>query len=159
MPCPPFQRSRADQWALGDRAAWEEAEVPVPAALRKQVAATAALRRSIELRSQVVHGDLCGNVLFAPGLPPAVLDFSPFFRPAEYAEAILVADAIIWEGAPADLVSALRRDTAAQMLVRASLFRLYTAAAGWPGRDQRLSTIAERHEPFTRLLQLLGDPH
>ena len=95
----------------------------------------------------------------APGLPPAVLDFSPFFRPAEYAEAILVADAIIWEGAPADLVSALRRDTAAQMLVRASLFRLYTAAAGWPGRDQRLSTIAERHEPFTRLLQLLGDAH
>jgi len=86
MPCPPFQRSRADQWALGDRAAWAEAEVPVPVPLREQMAATAALRRPIELPPQVVHGDLCGNVLFAPGLPPAVLDFSPFFRPAEYAE-------------------------------------------------------------------------
>jgi len=159
MPCPPFQAARTDQWALGDRAAWGECEVAVPALLQEQVSSTAALLRPIELPSQLVHGDLCGNVLFAPALPPALLDFSPYFRPAEYAEAILVADAIVWEGASAELVGALRRDTAGQMLVRASLFRLYTAAVAWPGKPQRLTTIAEQHKQFTRLLQTLVDPH
>lgn len=159
VPCPPFQGARTDQWALGDRAAWGECEVAVPALLQERVTATAALRRPIELPSQLVHGDLCGNVLFAPPLPPAVLDFSPYFRPAEYAEAILVADAIVWEGAPADLVGALPRDTAGQMLVRASLFRLYAAAVAWSGKPQRLTAIAEQHKQFTRLLQTLVDPH
>jgi uncharacterized protein (TIGR02569 family) len=159
VPCPPFQGARTDQWALGDRAAWGECEVAVPALLQEQVSATAALRQPIELPSQLVHGDLCGNVLFAPALPPALLDFSPYFRPAEYAEAILVADAIVWEGAPAELVGALRRDTAGQMLVRASLFRLYTAAVAWSGKPLRLTTIGEQHKQFTRLLQTLVDPH
>jgi hypothetical protein len=33
--------------------------------------------RPIGLPSQLVHGDITGNVLFAQGRPPAVIDFSP----------------------------------------------------------------------------------
>lgn len=131
-----------------------------PGPLRHQVSALVALLRPVDEPGQLVHGDLCGNLLFRAGLPPAVLDFSPFFRPITYAEAILVADAVIWEGAPAALVSQLRGENVDQMLVRACLFRLYTAAAGWPHMKERLSVIARHHEPLTRhLLDRLSNDH
>ena len=41
----------------------------------------------------MIHADLTGNVLFADGLPPLVLDLSPLWRPAVAAAAIVVADA------------------------------------------------------------------
>ena len=41
---------------------------------------------------QLVHCDLTGNVLFAAGLPPAVIDISPYWRPPSYAEGVVVAD-------------------------------------------------------------------
>jgi hypothetical protein len=71
-----------------------------------------------------VHGDLSGNVLFAEELAPAIIDFSPSWRPPAYASAIVVADAIVWEGADELLI-----DTAAhiphfpQFLVRALIMR------------------------------------
>jgi len=40
-------------------------------------AATAPVRA----QAQLVHGDLSGNVLLADGLPPAVIDLSPYWRP------------------------------------------------------------------------------
>ncbi len=153
MPPPPFQAQRRDPWALGDRAAWGELEVAVPGPLRNQVSALVALLRPVDEPGQLVHGDLCGNALFGVGLPPAVLDFSPFFRPVSYAEAILVTDAVIWEGAPPALVGQLRGENVDQMMVRACLFRLYAAAVAWPHMKARLSVIAGHHEPFTRYLQ------
>jgi hypothetical protein len=49
-----------------------------------------AVRRPISLSPrQLIHGDLDPeNVLIAPGLPPAFLDLSPFWAPAEFAPAI-----------------------------------------------------------------------
>lgn len=49
--------------------------------------------------SQLVHGALTGNVLFAEGLPPLVIDLSPYWRPPGYAEAVVLADALLHEGA------------------------------------------------------------
>ena len=46
-----------------------------------EVARLVAARRSVDAVSQLVHGDLSGNVLLAHGLPPAVIDFSPYWRP------------------------------------------------------------------------------
>jgi hypothetical protein len=49
--------------------------------------------------AQLVHADLGGNVLFAPGLAPAIIDFSPYWRPPGYAEAVAAVDAFLWFGA------------------------------------------------------------
>ena len=38
-----------------------------------------------------MHGDLTGNVLFAEGLPPAILDLSLYFRPPGFATAVVLA--------------------------------------------------------------------
>jgi hypothetical protein len=58
-------------------------------------------------------------VLFAPGLPPGVIDFSPQYRPVGLARAIVVADALLWYGGDRSLVE--RVDP--QLFLRAVLFR------------------------------------
>lgn len=85
----------------------------------------AAHRRTIRLTPQVVHGELFGAVLFDPTGRPAVLDLVPFWRPAEWAAAVVVVDAVAWGGADDDLLE--RWSELAewpQALLRAVLYRL-----------------------------------
>jgi uncharacterized protein (TIGR02569 family) len=72
-----------------------------------------------------VHGDMFGNVLFVATAPPAVVDFTPYWRPQSWAAAVIVVDAISWGGATSDLVveNQARQDWP-EMLRRALLFRL-----------------------------------
>ena len=85
-----------------------------------------------------MHGDLTGNVLFADGLPPAVIDFSPFWRPTGFASAVVVGDALLWEDADESLLGAVAHvDDFAQFLLRALIFRAVVDAlfrAGQPWR-------------------------
>lgn len=73
---------------------------------------------------QLVHGDLTGNVLFAAGLPPAVIDISPYWRPPSYAEGVVVADALCYHGADATALPMLGVPVMA--VARALLFRVAT---------------------------------
>ncbi len=79
------------------------------------------------MKNQIIHGDLCGNILFHDTLPPVVIDFSLDYRPREYAEAILLADAIVWENGGEEAYSLLPANSE-QILLRACLFRLITKA-------------------------------
>ena len=110
----------SDPWSVADRAAWGEAPLTVPAALDALVAKLVPVDRP----RQVIHADLANNVVFHPDLPPGVIDISPFFRPAAYADAIVVADAIAWSGAPDELAERLLRRHGPQLLARAILFRV-----------------------------------
>lgn len=74
----------------------------------------------LDLPSQVVHGDLSGNVLFADGAPPAVIDLTPYWRPAAFAAAVVVVDALVWGGGDPSLL----RRVDHQLLLRAELRRL-----------------------------------
>jgi len=116
----PVLDARTDDWARADRIAWGEqpaggfARVP-------EVAYLLAARTAVSAPTQLIHGDLSGNVLFADGMPPAVIDLSPYWRPAQYASAIVAVDAVLWYGAEVGLLSVIAD---AQLLVRALLFRL-----------------------------------
>lgn len=128
FPRPEFLDRRSNHWHTGDQVAWQEQEPDLVPELRAPYERLAGLRGSFpEARSQLVHGDLTGNVLFHPHLPPAVIDFSPYWRPSGYAEAVVIADALIWHGAGPDL---LRQTKAGilQYLVRAVIFRLVTTS-------------------------------
>jgi hypothetical protein len=84
-------------------------------------------RTPLRAPSQLVHGDLTGNVLFAEGLPPAILDLSLYFRPPGFATAVVLADALVFEGAGEALAAELAHvDELGQLLVRALAFRLVT---------------------------------
>jgi uncharacterized protein (TIGR02569 family) len=120
---PSFLDARTHPWAVADRVAWEESPSPVSSSLLDELV---SLRRPVRSSSQVVHGDLTENVLFADGEPPAIIDISPYYRPAGYASGILIGDAVRWRGAdPAPLLEAARHHSELpQLLIRASIFRL-----------------------------------
>lgn len=116
---------RQDPWAAADTAAWGERSVqPHPAftpVARRLQGALEPLGTS-----QLVHGDLAGNVLFAPNLPPAVIDLSPYWRPPEYSEGVVVADALCWHDAPPSLLSDVGVSVPA--VARGLLFRMLTTS-------------------------------
>jgi prepilin-type processing-associated H-X9-DG protein len=98
---------------------------------------------------QVIHNDMGGNILFADGLKPLVIDFSPAYGSSEYAEAILVADAIAWEKAPVELMRELSETwNYRQLLLRAVNFRLIAVALLYPLNATALRLEYENFAPL-----------
>jgi len=137
LPRPAFLELRDDPWAYGDRVAWEELPVHACPAALDLLEPLVRSRRPVDLASQVVHGDLPGNVLFAAGSPPAIIDWPAYWRPASWALAVAVADALCWYAARPDLAVRWSHLPAwGQMLVRALIYRIATheaafGPAGW----------------------------
>ncbi|KAK9243199.1 hypothetical protein V1506DRAFT_405324 [Lipomyces tetrasporus] len=126
IPCPEFIRQRVSPWATADRVAWDEVTIEPLEELRQPFERLNSLKQSIDHGPpQIIHADLAGNILFSDGLDPAVIDFSPSWRPAAYGDAIIVADGIVWYGAGESLID-LGGTTGdfLQLLVRALIFRL-----------------------------------
>jgi uncharacterized protein (TIGR02569 family) len=124
VPRPSFLDRRTDPWAVGDRVAWGELPAESFSHVKHVPRVAAALRPVDTSPSQLVHGDLTGNVLFAEGLPPAVIDFSPYWRPPGFASAVVVGDALLWEGADESLLAAVEHvDSFPQLLLRALIYR------------------------------------
>lgn len=122
-----FLAHRRHRWAVADRVAWGEEEpqaVPEVKPLLNDLLAELA-PRAPGAAPQLIHGDLSGNVLFALGLSPAIIDFSPYWRPAAYASAIVAVDGVLWFGAGKALLQrAADEAETADTLVRALIFRL-----------------------------------
>ena len=143
---------RNHRWALGDAFAWGERALPIPAGLDVAIGGLVERRRPLDLPCQLVHGDLCGNILFDETLPPAVIDVSPYWRPKRYADAILVVDSVAWHGAGAGALERFADPIGEQVLVRALLFRLGTAALAFAGQSSRLTRELQAYEPVVTAL-------
>ena len=151
---PDFLVSRGDPWAVADRAAWGDISL-APYRDSPHVARLEDCLEPVRAPSQVIHGDLTCNVLFADALPPAVIDLSPYWRPVEFATAIVVADALVWEGAgESELSSAIDLDQFGQLLARALLFRLVADAVADPDSIDACATpFAPAVDLAVRLIQ------
>lgn len=126
LPRPEFLDPRTDPWAVADRVAWGDQDLP-GLDDDPQVRTLRDGMLPVHLPSQIVHGDLTGNVLMADDLPPAVIDPSIYWRPVGYGSAIVIVDAVVHEGGTLDLMEVPRaREEIPQLLVRAALFRLVT---------------------------------
>ncbi len=126
IPQPEFIADRSHQWAVADRIAWGELSADRFEQVKHLPRLLSALR-PVDASSQLVHSDLTGNVLFAERLPPAIIDLSLFWRPPAYASAIVVADALVWEGAGEDLLESVAHiEDWEQFLLRALIFRAVT---------------------------------
>lgn len=137
-PKPDFLSRRTDPWAIADRVAWGEL-APGRYAGADQLRELIAVLRPVRREDQLIHGDLTGNVLFDEHRPPLVIDLAPYWRPAPFATAIVVADALVFEGAGPALVQPLLVDPEfPQFLCRALIYRLVTdqLARGGPGPDR-----------------------
>jgi hypothetical protein len=102
-------------------------------------------------RAQLVHGDLTSNVLLAPGEPPSVIDFSPYWRPPTYAEGIVVADALCWHAAPPHTLHQV--GVPVEAVARGLLFRALTSSRVQRSRRE-LAEEADRYRSVMTALTL-----
>ncbi len=122
---PDFMDDRDDPWAYGDRLAWQAAEPDGDDHTLDVVRLLTDRLAPVTSQEQVIHGDILPNVLVADGLPPAVIDWPPYFRPTGTANAVAVTDAITFRGGPLSLLDDWETgDDWNQLLVRALLYRL-----------------------------------
>jgi uncharacterized protein (TIGR02569 family) len=122
---PGFLARRHHRFAEADRIAWGDGEIDLPPPIGAVATRLRALVRPMTACCQIVHGDFAGNLLFVDGLPPAVIDFSPYWRPAGYPTALTIVDAVLWYGGSVGLISrADHQPGLDQLLLRGLLFRL-----------------------------------
>jgi len=157
-PAPPWLGRDGGPWTAGDQVAWGERDpesvlAAAPGSLAGQLRRLLAALRPVRLPSQLIHGDLGGNVLFAGASPPAVIDFSPYWRPAGLALAVAAVDALTWGGAdPAILDELGGEPEIGQLLARAHVGRLVTELVIRRGDMAGLETVARTGQPVTGLI-------
>ena len=160
-PAPPWLGRDGSPWTAGDQVAWGEHDpesvlAAAPGSLAGQLRRLLAALRPVRLPRQLIHGDLGGNVLFAGASPPAVIDFSPYWRPAGLALAVAAVDALMWGGAsPAALGELDGEPELDQLLARALVYRLVTEIVfrrGGPDPATGLETVARTSQPVTVLV-------
>ena len=147
LPSPPIGiRDRTDRWARAERAAFDArgAAGDIAATDARGAASELALPSGIPLThsgplvaellaqlddtdlgpDQLVHADLAGNVLLDARGTPVVIDVAPYWRPALWAEAVCVLDAVLWHGADDAVLGHWVHGARRQAMLRAGLFRL-----------------------------------
>jgi uncharacterized protein (TIGR02569 family) len=138
---PEFLKQRLDRFTEADSVTWEEKTLDEVADVNTEILSIIQpaldqllkLRKPIlaDLKNQLIHGDLTGNILFDAdtNVPPGIIDITLYWRPALYAEAIIVADGLAWLGKGAELIEAFGTDEVRlQLLVRALYWRLLSYA-------------------------------
>ncbi|HYS39537.1 MAG TPA: TIGR02569 family protein, partial [Pseudonocardiaceae bacterium] len=154
LPRPRFLGARRDVFALADRAAWGEEEVELDPALGGRLFdLMSGFCRPVASQPQVVHGDLFGTVLFDGQQPPVIADFVPYWRPAEWAAAVVVVDAVAWGGADDGIVRRwVHLPEWPQALLRALLFRLAVHALHPHSTPQSLRGLQRVADQVTGML-------
>jgi uncharacterized protein (TIGR02569 family) len=126
LPKPDYFNDREQNpWVIADKAAWGELELDHHPKIESFVDRLKGCLTPLTFTDQLIHGDFGGNVMFSDNLNPAVIDFSPYWRPAEFALGVVIADAIVWEGADFSLIDKYCNDSRSlQFLARAELRRI-----------------------------------
>jgi uncharacterized protein (TIGR02569 family) len=157
VPIPSWRGTEENRWVIGDQVAWGERDPgpllgPAAGRLAGQVRRLLAALRPVDLPSQLIHADLAGNVLFADGMLPAVIDFSPLERPASLPLAVVAVDALQWRQASPEALDQLAGEPEIdQLLARALIYRHVSEIirhAGTPGIDE----VARVGQPVTDLI-------
>jgi hypothetical protein len=157
IPVPPWRATVENQWTIGDEVAWGGRDPgpllgPAAGPLAGQVRRLLAALRPVRLPNQLVHADLAGNVLFAAGLPPAVIDFSPLERPAGLPLAVAAVDTLMWHRASPEVLGHLAGEPELdQLLPRALIYRLVTEIVRHAGTP-RVDPAARAAQPVTELV-------
>lgn len=106
IPKPDFFDKKTDVFSIADKIAWGELPLPDFELTNEPLKRIFGLLKNNKLPNQLIHGDWgTGNILFDEKLPPAVIDLSPYFRPADFAIAVMIIDVLVYEGADKSIIN------------------------------------------------------
>jgi uncharacterized protein (TIGR02569 family) len=126
-PRPDFIDQATHPWAIADRMVWEEIPLEYGQYLNKVMDRLLRLKKPLNIKNQLIHGDMTGNILFHDEMLPAVIDLSLYWRPAEYPTSIIAVDSIVWENASDSILDTIENSFEMnQLLVRAAMWRIKT---------------------------------
>jgi uncharacterized protein (TIGR02569 family) len=123
VPYPSYLAQRDSPYDRANKQTWEDDPITLDPRFAPLIAPLLQRLRPVpELRPQLIHADLNEqNILVAPGVDPAIIDMTPYWRPPEFALAVPA----YWLGpyrGDATVLSAFAHIRAFdQMLVRAGL--------------------------------------
>lgn len=156
-PMHPLLDRNETKFGRADRDCWAERPPEVHPFVAPLVDALYARRRPLPpLAEQLIHADLNpSNILVAPGLPPAFLDVTPSWRPADFALAMFAN----WIGPRQGDPSVLRHFRGVphfeQLLVRAAI-RMLLIMGGFEDRHEWEAGHDKRAAEL--VLELAGGP-
>ncbi|KAF4417394.1 hypothetical protein FACUT_12241 [Fusarium acutatum] len=163
---PLFLLTRQDRFTEADLVAWEEKKLEDVEEINSDVMATIQpildqllkLRQPFrqEIKNQLIHGNLTGNVLFDSenNNPQAIIDITLYWRPAEYAEAIMVADGLIWLNEDRKLVDMFGTDHTRIQLLSSNRMVGVPSSRGC----NSCRKAKKRYKPDTQTTQLITPP-
>jgi uncharacterized protein (TIGR02569 family) len=146
-PYPAYLADRDTPYDRADQAAWDKPPDTIDPRLVPLVTQLLRLRQPIDsLPAQLIHGDLNEeNILIAPGVPPAILDLSPYWHPPEFALAVLAYWLGPYRGDMAILPTFAQVREFDQMLVRAALRTIFITHE-FSKRGGGLDNVAEEFQ-------------
>jgi len=150
-----FDRREQNPWVLADKVAWNEMKIEHHSRIAPAVNQLRKCLHGVNEKSQLIHGDFGGNILFSDDLPPAVIDFSPYWRSVEFAIGVIIADAIVWEGADESLIEVGNKfNNFYQHLARAELRRIIELEILYKMYGWKMLEQIEAHLPLIRAISI-----
>ncbi len=148
---------RKDAWAMADRVTWNEHDARYIPPFQKLINKVRRHLVAVDLREEIIHGDMAGNILFEESMPPAVIDITLYWRPINYAKALLIVDAVTWEGADPSIYNLVRYNAAMdQLTLRAALRRIIEQAEHNKTSDKDQKAALSEAKKYYKTLQTLG---
>ncbi|HEY0736546.1 MAG TPA: phosphotransferase [Herpetosiphonaceae bacterium] len=125
---PAYLDRRDSPYDRADRLAWSDAP-EVDDRFAALIAPLMQRKRALpDLGCQLIHGDLNEqNILVAPGQPPALIDMTPYWRPAPFALAVLAFWIGPYRGDAAVLRLFAQIPAFDQMLIRMALRTIFVS--------------------------------
>lgn len=121
---PKFLEYKNDPWFIADKYVWGEKDGEYQEDFQEIIRSTLQKINPINLESQLIHGDISGNIISDDVLGAAVIDLTFYYRPVNYSIAILLVDMLTWEGADISLYGLVKEiPSIDQLLLRAGLKR------------------------------------
>lgn len=148
--------SWSSPWQWANRVAWQEANLPTIADIRsiEIIEAIKSAYKPVNLSRQLIHSDLAGNILLN-GTNPIIIDFSPEFRPAAYAEILLITDSIAWHQEPIEILwkTEYAEELVIQLTLRAIVFRLAVMIIIQPDNHDAMLKELKNFQPILNILR------
>lgn len=156
IPKPRFIEERNDPWSVADRVTWGEFDKKYEKEFQNIIDDIEAHCSQVNLSEQIIHGDIAGNIVFENDLPPAVIDITLYWRPKDYAKALLVVDAITWEGAKPEIFDLVRDlPNIEQLILRAGLRRIIEQPEHIRAFEKDINVAQSEAEKYHQTLKLL----